>query len=99
MAASTRFSSRKQYKPIGNYGVIGDLNTVALVAMDGSIDFMCFPRFDSPAIFAALLDSEKGGSFQLAPLLPDAEHKQLYLPDSNILLSRFLSNDGVAEIS
>ena len=87
------------YQPIENYGVIGDLHTVALVGMDGSIDFMSFPSFDSPTIFAALLDERRGGRFQLAPVLADANHKQLYLPDSNILLTRFLSDEGVAEIS
>ena len=87
------------YQPIENYGVIGDLHTVALVGMDGSIDFMCFPYFDSPSIFAALLDDQKGGRFKIAPLFNDARHKQLYLPDTNILLTRFLSDDGVAEVS
>jgi GH15 family glucan-1,4-alpha-glucosidase len=67
--------------------------------MDGSIDFFAFPRFDSPTVFAALLDCEKGGRFQIAPCLGDARQKQLYLPDSNILLTRFLADDGVAEIS
>ncbi|HYG33790.1 MAG TPA: trehalase-like domain-containing protein, partial [Clostridia bacterium] len=55
-----------RYKPIENYGVIGDLHTIALVGIDGSIDFMCFPRFDSPTIFGALLDAEHGGHFKLA---------------------------------
>jgi GH15 family glucan-1,4-alpha-glucosidase len=87
------------YQPIENHGVIGDLRTVALVGMDGSIDFMCFPDFDSPTIFASLLDHQKGGCFQIAPVLNRVRHKQLYLPDSNVLLTRFLSNDGVAEIS
>jgi GH15 family glucan-1,4-alpha-glucosidase len=87
------------YQPIENYGVIGDLHTVALAGMDGSIDFMCFPHFDSPTIFAAILDHEKGGRFRIAPVLDGARQKQLYLPDSNILLSRFLSEEGVAEIS
>ena len=79
--------------------MIGDLHTIALVARDGSIDFMCFPQFDSPTIFAALLNGEKGGHFQIAPELDGASRKQLYLPDSNILLTRFLSEQGVAEIS
>jgi GH15 family glucan-1,4-alpha-glucosidase len=87
------------YQPIENYGVIGDLHTVALVGMDGSVDYMCFPKFDSPSIFLRLLDHEKGGYFLLAPELDDAHHKQLYIPDTNILLSRFLSDNGVAEIS
>ena len=89
----------KKYKPIGDYGLIGNLETVALVGIDGSIDFMCFPRFDSPSIFAALLDHDKGGSFKIAPVLTDAQEKQLYLPDTNILLTRFLASDGVAELS
>jgi GH15 family glucan-1,4-alpha-glucosidase len=91
--------SDHQYKPIQDYGIIGDLRTVALVGKDGSIDLMCFPEFDSPSIFAALLDYKRGGRFAITPLLGDAQRKQLYLPDSNILLSRFLSSEGVAEIS
>jgi GH15 family glucan-1,4-alpha-glucosidase len=87
------------YQPIENYGVIGDLHTVALVGMDGSIDFMSFPHFDSPTIFAAVLDGEKGGRFQICPTLTKVRHKQLYLPDTNVLLTRFLSDEGVAEIS
>ena len=87
------------YQPIENYGIIGDLNTIALVALNGSIDFMCFPNFDSPSIFAALLDSEKGGRFEISPLFTDMKTKQLYLPDTNILLTRFLSADGVGEIT
>lgn len=85
-------------QPIENYGVIGNMHTVALVGMDGSIDFMCFPNFDSPSIFAKLLDTQKGGSFQIAPSLGDAKQKQIYLSDTNILLTRFLSVDGVAEV-
>jgi GH15 family glucan-1,4-alpha-glucosidase len=87
------------HQPIENYGVVGDLHTVALVGMDGSIDFMCFPHFDSPTIFAAILDSEKGGHFKIAPLMDDVRQKQLYLPDTNVLLTRFLSKGGVAEVS
>ncbi len=87
------------YQPIGNYGIIGDLETVALVGTNGAIDFMCFPRFDSPTVFAALLDHRRGGSFELAPLMRDAHRKQLYMPDSNILLTRFLSEAGMAEVS
>ncbi|WP_256014251.1 glycoside hydrolase family 15 protein [Desertivirga xinjiangensis] len=87
------------YQPIENYGIIGDLNTVALVGLNGSIDYMCFPNFDSPSIFAALLDQKKGGSFQLNPLFDEMKTKQLYLPDTNVLLTRFLSDEGVAEIT
>lgn len=92
-------TQRSGYQPIENYGIIGDLHSVALVGMDGSIDFMCFPNFDSPSIFAALLDKEKGGRFLLAPVLENVRHRQMYLPDSNILLTRFLSEQGVVEIS
>jgi len=87
------------YQPIENYGIIGDLRTVALVGKDGSIDFLCVPRFDSPTIFAAILDDERGGRFSLAPLFTNAQQKQLYLPDSNILLTRFLADEGIGEIS
>ena len=88
-----------RYAPIEDYGIIGDLHTLALVGKDGSIDFLCFPSFDSPSVFAALVDAERGGRFQIAPQLGEAARKQLYLPDTNVLLTRFLSNDGVAELS
>ncbi len=87
------------YQPIENYGVIGDLTTVALVSLEGSIDFMCFPNFDSPTIFAALLDSEKGGHFSIAPLTDGFKHRQRYFPDTNILLTRFMGEQGIADIS
>lgn len=87
------------YQPIENYGIIGDLGTVALVSLEGSIDFMCFPNFDSPSLFAALLDSEKGGFFCIRPQFSRMKTKQLYLPDTNVLLTRFLSTDGVGEIT
>jgi GH15 family glucan-1,4-alpha-glucosidase len=84
---------------IEDHGVVGDLHTVALVGIDGAIDFLCLPSFESPSIFASLLDPERGGYFKIAPVLDDADRRQLYLPDSNILLTRFLSAEGVAEIS
>ncbi len=87
------------YQPIENYGVIGDLNTVALVGLDGSIDFMCFPCFDSPSVFAKMLDKDKGGYFTIHPDLECPKQKQLYLPDTNVLLTRFLSSEGVGEIT
>ena len=86
------------YQPIENYGIIGDLHTVALVGMDGSIDFLCFPHFDSPSVFAALLDHRRGGRFRISPVLEEARQKQMYLPDTNVLLTRFLSAEGVAEV-
>jgi GH15 family glucan-1,4-alpha-glucosidase len=89
----------RPYAPIEDYGIIGDLYTIGLVGMDGSIDFLCLPSFDSPSVFAALLDAERGGRFQLAPLLDGAARKQLYLPDTNVLLTRFLDEPGVGEVS
>ncbi len=88
------------YLPIAEYGIIGDLNTVALVGTSGAIDFLCFPDLDSPSIFAALLDRHRGGSFRIAPADGDARYgrRQLYLPDTNVLLTRFLAADGVFEI-
>ena len=88
-----------KYKPIESYGVIGDLHTVALVGMDGSIDFMSFPRFDSPTIFGALLDPEKGGHFKISPVMTGTRSKQFYMPDSVVLLTRFFARQGVAELS
>lgn len=87
------------YQPIENYAVIGDLHTIALVGMNASIDFMCFPHSDSPSIFARLLDYDKGGFFQIKPILDTYREKQNYLSDTNILLTRFLSPDGVSEVS
>ena len=84
---------------IENHGIIGNMRSAALVTMDGNIDFFCFPAFDSPSIFAALLDSEKGGSFSIQPQMENVRCKQMYLPDTNILLTRFLSNDGLAELT
>lgn len=87
------------YQPLEDYGFIGDLHTVALVGTDGSIDYMCFPHFDDPTVFGALLDDDKGGRFKIAPAAGGSRHKQMYLPDTNVLLTRFLSADGLAEIT
>jgi GH15 family glucan-1,4-alpha-glucosidase len=86
------------YQPIENYGVIGNLRTAALVGMNGSIDWLCLPHFDSPSVFAAILDARKGGRFCIAPTSGQLRHKQFYWPDTNILVTRFLHADGVAEI-
>ncbi|MEX0762707.1 MAG: glycoside hydrolase family 15 protein [Dehalococcoidia bacterium] len=86
------------YQPIEDYGVIGDLYTVALVGRNGSIDWLCMPHFDSPSIFAAILDHKKGGRFQIAPVGGTATTKQFYLPETNILVTRFLTPEGAAEI-
>jgi GH15 family glucan-1,4-alpha-glucosidase len=86
------------YQPIENYGVIGNLRTAALVGMDGSVDWLCLPRFDSPSVFAAILDDAKGGRFRIAPVATDIRRKQFYWPDTNILITRFLDPDGLGEI-
>jgi GH15 family glucan-1,4-alpha-glucosidase len=87
-----------KYQPIENYGVIGNMRTAALVGMDGSIDWLCLPHFDSPSVFAALLDDQKGGRFRIAPAGANFRHKQLYWPDTAILVTRFLHDEGVGEI-
>jgi GH15 family glucan-1,4-alpha-glucosidase len=86
--------------PIEDYGIVGDLYTVALVGRNGSIDWCCLPDFDSPSVFGALLDAGKGGHFRLAPAEQDGvSAKQMYFPESNILIRRFLSHHGVGEIT
>jgi GH15 family glucan-1,4-alpha-glucosidase len=94
-----RFLGYMTYQPIENYGAIGNMRSIALVGMDGSIDFLCYPEFDSPTVFAALLDGKKGGHFQVEPQLTNMRIRQLYLPDTNILLTRFLAEEGVAELT
>jgi GH15 family glucan-1,4-alpha-glucosidase len=85
------------YLPIEDHGIIGDLHTAALVGTDGTIDWLCFSRFDAPSVFACILDDEKGGHFTVRPVEYVHSH-QLYLPDTNVLLTRFLSPDGVVEL-
>jgi len=87
------------YQAIENYGVIGNMRSLALVGMDGAIDFLCYPDFDSPSVFAALLDDRKGGRFRIQPQLTNMRVRQLYLPDTNILITRFLAEQGVAELT
>jgi len=87
------------YQPIENYGIIGDLHSVTLVGMDGSIDWLCLPHFDSPSVFAAILDDEKGGRFKITPTMEVVARKQLYWPDTNVLVTRFFTPEGVAEIT
>jgi GH15 family glucan-1,4-alpha-glucosidase len=87
------------YKPIEDYGIVGDMHSAALVGMDGSIDWFCFPHFDSPSIFAGILDETKGGRFKICPRdLSDVTLKQYYWPDTNVLVTRFLSPEGVGQI-
>ncbi len=85
--------------PIEEYGVIGDLHTAAIIGTNGSIDWFCYPRFDSPSVFGAVLDDAKGGRFRISPVKDEVTSRQLYIPDTNILLTRFLTADGVSEIT
>ncbi|MFF0449950.1 glycoside hydrolase family 15 protein [Streptomyces sp. NPDC004609] len=87
-----------RYPPIAEHGLVGDLQTAALVSSQGVVDWFAAPRFDSPSIFAALLDHDRGGYMRLAPEHPDLACKQLYYPDTAILVTRFLSPDGVGEV-
>jgi GH15 family glucan-1,4-alpha-glucosidase len=87
------------FEPIENYGAIGNMRSIALVGMNGSIDFLCYPDFDSPTVFAALLDDQRGGRFEIQPQLTNMRVRQLYLPDTNILLTRFLAEEGVVELT
>jgi len=86
-----------RYLPISEHGLIGDLRTAALVGTDGTIDWYCCPRFDSPSVFAAILDAGRGGAFELAADVP-SRTKQFYFPDTNVLITRFFSEQGVGEI-
>jgi GH15 family glucan-1,4-alpha-glucosidase len=86
------------YLPIEDYGLIGNMQTAALVGRNGSIDWLCLPHFDSPSIFAAVLDDKKGGRFQIAPKANHVTRKQVYWPDTNVLVTRFLMPEGVVEI-
>jgi GH15 family glucan-1,4-alpha-glucosidase len=86
------------YPLIADHGLIGDLQTSALVATDGSIDWFCAPRFDSPSVFAALLDHQDGGRFRVRPTIDVFTSKQLYLPDTAVLVTRFMTEAGVGEV-
>src|SRR5215472_1086905 len=88
----------ERYPEISDHGLIGDLQTAALVSTDGSVDWFCCPRFDSPSVFASLLDAANGGFCRVAPDRDDYVTKQLYLPDSAILITRFMTPDGVGEV-
>jgi GH15 family glucan-1,4-alpha-glucosidase len=86
------------YQPIENYGIIGNMRTVALVGMNGSIDWYCYPHFDSPSIFGAILDDKNGGCFRISAESGGVRHKQFYWPSTNVLVTRFLLTDGIAEL-
>jgi GH15 family glucan-1,4-alpha-glucosidase len=87
-----------RYPSISDHGLIGDLQTAALVTTDGCVDWFCPPRFDAPSVFAALLDADQGGHFKIAPEGCEYVTRQMYLPDSAILVTRFMSADGVGEV-
>ncbi|MEU6254079.1 glycoside hydrolase family 15 protein [Streptomyces sp. NPDC047043] len=87
-----------RYPPIAEHGLVGDLQSAALVSSQGVVDWFAAPRFDSPSIFAALLDHDRGGFMRLAPEHPDLTCKQLYYPDTAVLVTRFMSPDGVGEV-
>jgi GH15 family glucan-1,4-alpha-glucosidase len=98
MSGGVRWAPGARYLPIAEHGLIGDLHTVALVGTDGTIDWYCCPRFDSPSVFAAILDADRGGLFRIAPDGDGWSSKQLYLPDTNVLITRFLMPEGVGEV-
>jgi GH15 family glucan-1,4-alpha-glucosidase len=86
------------YLPIAEHGLVGDLHTIALVGTNGTIDWYCCPSFDAPSVFGAILDKDKGGFYALRPDSEDWDAKQLYLPDTNVLITRFFTEAGVAEV-
>ena len=86
------------YLPIAEHGIIGDLHTAALVGTDGTIDWYCCPHFDSPSVFGAILDRQRGGYYRVAPATENWTTKQLYFPDTNVLITRFLTQAGVGEV-
>jgi GH15 family glucan-1,4-alpha-glucosidase len=86
------------YQPIENYGIIGNMRTVALVGMNGSIDWYCYSHFDSPSVFGAILDDKKGGRFQISADSDGMRRKRFYWPSTNVLVTRFLMADGIAEL-
>ena len=85
------------YPPIAEHGLIGDLQSAALVTTDGTIDWLCWPRFDAPSVFGSLLDHDGGGHFRIAAE-GDSVVRQLYFPDTAILITRFMTADGVGEV-
>src|SRR5262245_22849667 len=92
-------SPAPRYQPIENHGIVGNMRSAALVSLDGSVDWLCLPRFDSPSVFGAILDAEKGGRFRIAPApAGELRHKQYYWPETNVLITRFLHPDGIAEV-
>jgi GH15 family glucan-1,4-alpha-glucosidase len=95
---ATAADLRQEYLPIAEHGLVGDLHTVALIGTTGTIDWYCCPAFDSPSVFGCVLDADQGGFYALRPDGEDWSSKQLYFPDTNILITRFFTPDGVGEV-
>jgi GH15 family glucan-1,4-alpha-glucosidase len=91
-------ATNEPYPDISDHGLIGDLQTAALVTTQGTIDFFCCPRFDSPSVFCSMLDAEKGGYLRISPVADHYVSKQLYLSSTAMLITRFMTPDGVGEV-
>jgi hypothetical protein len=88
-----------RYQPFENHGIVGNMHRAALVSLDGSVDWLCLPCFDSPSVFGAILDAEKGGRLGIAPAAAgEVRQKQYYWPETNVLITRFLHPGGIAEV-
>ena len=97
-SASDPVSARSGYLPIAEHGIIGDLHSVALIGVEGTIDWYCPRRFDAPSVFASILDKDKGGYYAIKPAEEEWSATQFYFPETNILVTRFLSESGIAEL-
>ncbi|MFP5388602.1 MAG: trehalase-like domain-containing protein, partial [Thermoleophilia bacterium] len=91
-------AAKDRFPPIGSYGFLSDCHTSALVSYDGAVEWLCLPRFDSPSVFGALLDDERGGHFRVRPAQDGYTTKQMYHPDTAVLITRFLTEGGVGEV-
>ena len=88
-----------RYQPIENHGIVGNMHSAALAGLDGCVDWLCLPRFDSPSVFGVILDADKGGRFRIAPAAAGPlRQKQYYWAETNVLITRSLHPDGIAEV-